>query len=272
MIRGIGGRPYIDLDPYLDVDGFKNLHPEICRGFALAREYAKEGTWMHPAFDWGDSSYIMNWKPIYRAFEEFKNLDDSDPIKVEGMKLWPLDFKNFKQRNIFVRYLKSAMGAHDPYIYYFLWEDTTNMSDRGKSQRMPTQEQQHFPGVVSWINNLKNNGIIEYIGRVLFFVCESGSKPFEHRDIDHSTLGNSSGYSNHNIEFIHIRPFLRRGFYVWNPKHRVKTYVNSHSCFFNDQDWHGAEHGMEQDYSLRIDCKFTPEFRKLVGIDHLTHY
>jgi hypothetical protein len=29
MIRGIGSKPYIDLDPYLDVEGFKKLHPEI---------------------------------------------------------------------------------------------------------------------------------------------------------------------------------------------------------------------------------------------------
>ena len=42
MIRGIGGRPYIGLDDYLDVNGFKKLHPEICKGFALARNYAKE--------------------------------------------------------------------------------------------------------------------------------------------------------------------------------------------------------------------------------------
>ena len=51
MIRGIGGRPYIDLTPHLDIEGFKNLHPEICRGFALARDYAKEGTWMSPGFN-----------------------------------------------------------------------------------------------------------------------------------------------------------------------------------------------------------------------------
>ena len=51
MIRGIGGAPYINLDPYLDVQGFIDLHPEICKGLALARDYAKEGTWMSPGFD-----------------------------------------------------------------------------------------------------------------------------------------------------------------------------------------------------------------------------
>ena len=68
MIRGINGKPYIALDNYLDIDGFKNLHPEICKGFALAREYAKEGTWMEPGFKFDDMSYVLNWKPIYQAF------------------------------------------------------------------------------------------------------------------------------------------------------------------------------------------------------------
>jgi hypothetical protein len=26
------------------------------------------------------------------------------------------------------------------------------------------------------------------------------------------------------------------------------------------------------EYGLRIDCKFTPEFRKVIGIDHLGNY
>ena len=57
MIRGIGGQPYIALDEHIDIEGFRNLHPEICRGFALAREYAKEGTWMSPGLDPKDMSY-----------------------------------------------------------------------------------------------------------------------------------------------------------------------------------------------------------------------
>lgn len=272
MIRGIGNKPYIDLDAHLDIAGFKRLHPEICRGFATARQYAKEGTWMTPNFDFNDMSYTLNWKPIYKAFEEFQQLPESDPIKIEGMKIFPNDFKDFGQRNIFIRYLKSAMGAHDPYIYYFLWEDATNMSDRGVIERPPTAEQQHFPGVVKWVTKLKTQNIIEHIGRVIFFVSESSSKPFEHRDIDHSIQGDENGYSNHSVEFIHIRPLIKRGFYIWDPRQQKKVYVNSHASFFNDQDWHGGEFSMEQEYGLRIDCKFTESFKKKLGIDHLGYY
>ena len=99
MIRGIGGKPYINLDPHLDISSFKDLHPEIARGFALARDYAKEGTWMAPGFEWKDSSYILNWKPIYKAWNEYQALDDNDPIKIEGNKILPTDFGDYKQRS-----------------------------------------------------------------------------------------------------------------------------------------------------------------------------
>lgn len=268
MIRGIGKHPYINLDPYLDIEGFTKLHPEICRGLATAREYAKEGTWMKPGFNFKDMSYIANWKPIYQAFEEFQSLPNDDPIKIEGMKIFPQDMRDYKQRNVFVRYLVSALGAHDPYIYYFLWEEGNNMKDRGEVERPPMPEQSHFPGVVKWVENLKNENVIEHIGRVIFFVSSSSTKPFEHRDLDADT----PDYTDHNIEFIHIRPNLKRGFYIWDPEQKRKHYVNSHASFFNDQDWHGGEHSMEQEYGLRIDCKFTPEFRKALGIDHLDNY
>lgn len=268
MIKGFENKPYIDLDPFLDIKGFLKLHPEICSGMALAREYAKEGTWMKPGFDFKDMSHIASWKPIFQAFEEWQALPDDNPIKVEGLKIFPQDFKDYKQRNIFVRYLISTMGAHDPYIYYVLKEEGTNMKDRGVEERIDTPESTFFPGVMSWINELKTNNIVEHIGRVIFFVSSSSSKPFEHRDLDADT----HDYTNHNIEFIHIRPDTKRGFYIWDPEYKRKHYVNSYSCFFNDQDWHGGEFSMEQEYSLRIDCKFTQEFKERIGIGHLTHY
>ena len=122
MIRGIGGKPYISLDEHLDIQGFKKLHPEICRGFALAREYAKEGTWMSPGFNIKDMSYTLNWKPIYQALEEYKALPADHPIRLNGDDLYA-NIKDYKTRNKFTRYLKAVLGAKDPYIYYFLWEE-----------------------------------------------------------------------------------------------------------------------------------------------------
>lgn len=269
MIKGINGSPYINLDPYLDIKGFKELHPEICKGFALARDYAKEGTWMSPGFKFDDMSYIVNWKPIYQAFAEYQSLPENDPIKIHGNEIFPTDFKDYKQRNLFTRYLKNALGANDPYIYYFLWEEG-NWNERN-AERKPTEEQKYFPGVVEWVNNLLIEGIVDQIGRVIFFHCDHNGHAFEHRDLDGSD-GDNQGYTPHNNEFIHIRYRTKRGFYIWDPEEQNKHYINCNAAFWNDQDWHGGEHSNEIEYGLRIDCKFSNNFRKIIGVDDLEYY
>lgn len=272
MIKGIGGKPYLNLDPFLDIAGYKKLHPEICRGFALARDYAKEGTWMTPGFYWKDSSYIADWKFIYQALEEYSQLPTDHPIRIVGDPLYVgKDMSNYKDRNIFTRYLKLVMGANDPYIYYFLWNEGD--WENRNSERLPTAEQAYFPGVVNWVNNLVNQNIIDRIGRVIFFHCDHNSRPFEHRDLDAKNgIFDKHEYTPHKNEFIHIRYRTKRGFYIWDPDTESKFYLNCHAGFWNDQDWHGGEYSNEIEYGLRIDCVFSDEFRKKLGINNIEYY
>jgi len=267
MIKGINNSPYIDMSPYLNMSQFDLLQPEIIRGFAEAREFAKEGTWMTPGFTFEDMSYRLNWKPIYEAMNEFLALPDDNPIKIAGMPLYK-DFSDYKQRNKFTRFLKMAMGAYDPYIYYFLWAEGS-WDDR-TAQRTLTDEAQHFPDTVKWVESLITNNIFEHIGRVIFFHCEADGIPFEHRDLDARNGINVA--MPHRNEFIHVRPNTKKAFYLWDPEQKDKTYLNTRAAWWNDQDWHGGERIMEQSYSLRIDGKFTEEFRTKLGISHLESY
>ncbi len=267
MMRGINGHPYLDLEKYLDMEWFNSLQPEIFRGFSEARMYAKEGTWMAPGFTFKDMSYKLNWKPIYQALEEYVNLPTDDPIKQGGWDLY-CNINDHESRNKFTRYLKMALGAYDPYIYYFLWEEGS-WDDRSSSRRL-TQEAKHFPNVVKWVENLVDTEIFENIGRVIFFHCDHGGIPFEHRDLD-TKNGVDVEYPHRN-EFIHIRPNTKKAFYIWDPKTKNKIYLNTRAAWWNDQDWHGGETIMEQSYSLRIDGKFTEKFREKLGISHLQTY
>ena len=266
MIKGINNLPYLDMSPYLDMEEFTRLQPEIIRGFSEARMYAKEGTWMAPGFTLDDMSYQLSWKPIYKAMEEFLALPDGDPIKQAGMPLYK-DFKNFEQRNKFTRFLKMAMGAYDPYIYYFLWEEGS-WDDRTAARKL-TAEAEYFPNVVRWVERLQGT-VFEHIGRVIFFHCEHDGIPFEHRDLDAKNGVNV--VKPHRNEFIHIRPNTKKAMYLWDPETKNKTYLNTRAAWWNDQDWHGGERIMEQSYSLRVDGKFTEEFRKTLGINHLESY
>ena len=266
MITGINNQAYFDMSSYLDMDTFDKMQPEIILGFALAREFAKEGTWMKPGFTFDDMSYKLSWKPIYQAMDEFMALPKDDPIYQGGIDLFK-DFNNYKQRNKFTRYLKMAMGAYDPYIYYFLWEEGS-WDDRTAPRKL-TEEAIYFPNVVKWVEQLQGT-LFEHIGRVIFFHCEADGIPFEHRDLDAKNGVNV--VMPHRNEFIHIRPNTKKAFYLWDPEKQNKVYLNTRAAWWNDIDWHGGERIMEQSYSLRIDGKFTEEFRKKLGIDHLETY
>ena len=243
------------------------LQPEILQGFALARPHAKEGTWMTPGFSFNDMSYKMSWKPIYQAMREFEALPDSDPIKQGGLPLYN-SIKDHGSRNIFTRYLKMAMGAYDPYIYYYLWEEGS-WDDRTAARKL-TPEAEYFPGVVQWVEDMIEDHIFEHIGRVIFFHCEADGIPFEHRDLD--ARNGIDVVTPHRNEFIHIRPNTKKAMYLWDPESKNKTYLNTRAAWWNDVDWHGGEKIMEQSYSLRIDGKFTEQFRAELGIDHLDSY
>lgn len=270
MIKGINNQAYIDLAEYLDLNTFEKLQPEIIRGFAEAREFAKEGTWMKPGFELDGLSQLYHWKPIYQALEEFLELPDDNPIKLGGIDLYR-DFKNYKIRNKFTRYLKMAMGAYDPYIYYFLWEEGS-WNDRTAARKL-TEEAVYFPNVVKWVENLITSNIFEHIGRVIFFHIEANGIPFEHRDLDiKNGILKHNEYTPHRNEFIHIRPNTKKPFYIWDPETQNKMYINTRAAWWNDQDFHGGGQIMEQSYSLRIDGKFTESFRKQLGISHLEYY
>ena len=267
MLTGINNNPYYNIEPYLDMISFDEMQPEIIAGFAKARESAKEGTWMAPGFTFEDLSYRLHWKPIYKAMQEFLELSDNDPVKQAGLKLMPTDFKNFKERNVFTRFLKMSMGAYDPYIYYYLWEEGS-WDDRTAPRKL-TPEAEHFPNVVKWVESLVGT-VFEDIGRVIFFHCEADGIPFEHRDLD--AKNGMNVVKPHRNEFIHIRPNTKKAMYLWDPETKNKTYLNTRAAWWNDVDWHGGERIMEQSYSLRIDGKFTEEFRKKLGVDHLDSY
>lgn len=266
-IKGINNIPYFDIEPYLNMTEFDRLQPEIIKGFAEAREYAKEGTWMTPGFTFDGMSYQPFWKPIYQAMQDFMALSDDDPIKKTGLELMPKDFKNFRQRNVFTRFIKMAIGAYDPYIYYYLWEEGS-WDDRTAPRKL-TDEAAYFPNTVKWVENMVGT-IFEDIGRVIFFHCEADGIPFEHRDLD--AKNGVDVVKPHRNEFIHIRPNTKKAFYLWDPGKKNKIYLNTRAAWWNDTDWHGGERIMEQSYGLRIDGKFTEDFRKRLGIDHLESY
>lgn len=264
MIKGINGQPYYDLDKYLDIEGFVNLHAEMSKGIVLSK-HKKEGNIVKPSGAMEPGSWEAHFKPSCVALEEYYNLEEDDLIRVAGRELGEMD-----NRDQFIQYLKLTMGAYDAYQFVFLKTEEGGWDSRFDEKDW-TPDAQYFPNLKLWLEKLIIDGIFTHLGRIIFFKQEHDCLPVCHRDLYGTNLG-IHGYESHRNEFIHITPNDQKRLFLWNPETKEKIHVKSRSCWFNDSDWHGSEKGITQSYGLRIDGRFTDEFRKNLGIDHLESY
>lgn len=250
MLKGILGNPYIDLSNILDLSSFDKLHPEICRGFAIARHVAAFGSIDVPEGFMNLSIYNNQFKPLYKAYDELLTLPEDNPIRVNGKDLVDNELST---------YLKFALGAYDLYSFYVLydfkegWRENTAVRGRQAAS-------DYFPGVLEWIDTLIEQQVFSHIGRATFFVQEAGGISFEHHDpsVDPEKPDVPS-------EFIHLRPNTDRPFYVRDSETLEKFYINTRAGYWNDQDYHGGDTVSKPTYSFRIDGKFTDAFKEKIA-------
>ncbi len=261
MIRGIDKKPYINLDPYLDVEGLKNLHYLICKGIVLSK-HKKEGNIVKPGGF--DNAYELTFKPTFQALEEYYSLPEDHEIRIIGNQIG----NENTNRDQFVLYLKLALGAYDPYQFIFLKTEEGGWESRFEEKQW-TFDSQYFPELKIWLEKLVSTKVFEHLGRIIIFKAEHDGKTALHRDLIYPT---ETDYFNHRHEFIHLRTRLDRPFYIWDREADLKVLTNSYAIFFNDQDWHNGGEANVQTFSIRVDGVFTQEFRDKIGIGHLDYY
>lgn len=226
----VNNKPFIDLSEYIDLKSFDQIQPKIWRGLAKAKNLAQIGNLdISPnSLDLDGSEF--EYLPLCSALEEFNLLNNDNPIKLYSQDL---------SKDELATYLKFGLGGYDLYITYqkFLFED-------------------YFPELLMWIKNLN---IFDRIDDYYIMTMEAGGISFDHR---HPPIDEN----NHELisEFVHIRPNLDRPFYVRDTETLEKHYINTRAAYWNDQGRHGGDPVMKTTYSLRIDGKFTEEFRNKI--------
>ena len=249
MIKGIQGKPYVDLSHLIDHTSFLNLHPEICRGFALAEKEAAIGNLDVPDGFMNLDVYNNTFYPLHKAYDSFLKLSDDHPLKIKARGLNDAELAT---------YLKFALKGYDLYSYHFLinfkegWRNSDPLCGI-------TPAAQYFPTVVKWVEGLVKENVFSHIGRAAFFIQEASGISFEHKDpsVDPE-------FPEILSEFIHLRPNLTRPFYVRDNETAEKFYINTCVGYWNDQDWHGGDPVLEPSYAFRVDGVFTDEFRQKV--------
>jgi hypothetical protein len=259
MIKGINGKPFINLDPHIDIEGFKSLHYKICKGIVLS-DYKKEGNIVIQG-GW-DNQYELPVKLNFFAIEEYNALPDDHEIKQIGREIG-----EWANRDKFILFLKLALGAYDAYQFIFLKTEEGGWESRFEEKQW-TPDIQYFPELKAWLEKLVGT-VFTHLGRIIIFKAEHDCLMPMHRDL---IAPEETDYFDHRHEFLHLRPNLDKPFYIWDSELDKKIVVDSCASFFNDQDWHAGGRINKQTYSIRIDGVFTDDFRKRIGIDNLDHY
>ncbi|HEV2866735.1 MAG TPA: hypothetical protein VGX37_09480, partial [Allosphingosinicella sp.] len=106
-----------------------------------------------------------------------------------------------------------------------------------------------FPELMAFIATLP----FEATARMLIMYDDSGRAVSAHRDHDRA---------EHCHEFIWFRTNLAKPFYMLDPASGEKTYVRSHSAWFDTvNQYHGADAAPGLAFSMRVDGVFTDAFR-----------
>ena len=116
----------------------------------------------------------------------------------------------------------------------------------------PSPEAAEFAPLMDFIATLP----FAATGRMIVMYDYDGRAVPAHRDHDRADVLN---------EFVWLRTNFAKPFFMLDPATGEKLYVASHSAWFDTvNQYHGADAGSGLSFSIRIDGRFTDEFRRLI--------
>jgi hypothetical protein len=259
-LRGIWGRPYVDLTRYVDAARCAALDEEICLGLAQVETSYTGGShkWMgivppslagEPYADYGQ--VIAGMTRAERA--RFASLAD-EPEAVSADEIDPDAFGEERPRGLSkrqMRWLAYRYGVYFPWkVFYELiptqgWDDKSH----GVDKAFTAEALEHFPALVAFVQGLP----FAEIGRCNIMGLEAN---------DHGTVHHDRN-SDEKVSVDHFITFCPRGdkkLFLWDEEQRRKVVVTPSAYWFNDGDYHGVEAAPFFRYSVRVDGYFRPEF------------
>ena len=118
----------------------------------------------------------------------------------------------------------------------------------------PSAESVEFPSLMEFIRSLP----FKSTGRMIILYDTNSNAVTAHRD-------HARRETCH--EFIWFRTRLSKPFYVMNHRTKERKYVESYSAWFDTlNQFHGADAAPGLSISIRVDGKFTDEFRSRIPI------
>lgn len=160
--------------------------------------------------------------------------------------------------------LALRQGGHNSYIY----DAVDTPAQVWDSIQWRPELRAIWSPFIEWVEKLP----VKHLGHVSFFLNKPGVVPYYHVDSGQDATLEQWSPKPHREEFIWINLDKEKTFYIVdNNTDLVK--IESKSAFFNTNNFHGS-HDIAHSwtYSVRIECAFSDEFRKQLGIEHIERY
>jgi hypothetical protein len=266
MIRAILGKPFVNLEPYLDLEELARLDDEICLGLtAVTVDYSggshksmgivPRSLAHDPHADYGQVIANMSRDQFARFVAlsdtpDAFDLDRRDEYEFGEERPWPLTRRQ-------MRYLEYRYGVYFPWkVYYELvpnlrWEERAD----GDGKAFTKEARRLLPRTVAFIERLP----FTRIGRCNLLGLQSNDHGTVHRDgEDEAEIGH----------FITLCPRGDKRLFLWDEERQVRVPVGGRAYWFDDRNYHGVAADPIFRYSIRVDGVFAPLFLAQLRQDH----
>ncbi|MDB2315618.1 hypothetical protein N9V27_01445 [bacterium] len=255
MIYKINGKPYVNLDNHIDIEGLNKLKIKLCKAFADSWLGLKVGCQVLPAV----AGAGLNW-PEENPGEELSTAlkriagDNTAPGHEQVHEYLATGKPSYALT--FVKLVTEAQGiGYNMFIKQPTTKDYADKHLAKNNKEGPFYD--NFKFFMDWVDE---QNIFSEIGRTLIFYNDQDQQCITHRD--HNPLNRVTDPD----EFIWINMFMdRKAFFVEDKDSDTRHYIKSQVAWFDTANYHGSDTSPYSAFSIRVDGVFTDEFKKKIN-------
>jgi hypothetical protein len=258
-VKGLLGRPYVDLEAHVDLSALGAIDEEVCRGLAevpvdytggshRSMEIMPPSRTAEAHVDYGEVIAALT-PEAYATFRSLANEPESFPASPKDATFGEERAHALSRRQML--WLEYRHGVYFPWKVYFemipnrTWEEKSTAEGKDFTRLART----FFPKTIAFVRSLP----FQHIGRCNLMGLSANDHGTVHRD----------GVPEEKPEVDHFITFCPRGdkrLFLWDEAKKEKVDVRGRAYWFNDSDYHGVEADPFFRYSIRVDGVFRPDF------------
>ncbi len=266
---GLHGKPFVDLEPYVDTAALAGLDLEICLGLARVSTFVTGGSHKSmgivpphlendPYADYGQviAGMTRDERILFYSLSDTPHL--LDPDQIEGYTFGeerdvPLSRKQ-------VRYLTYRYGVYFPWSTYLelmpggLWDEQSFPEGKAFTKDALV----YFPRTVAFVRALP----FDSIGSVKLL----GLSPCQHGTIHRDREPPVAGEARAHDTFMMLSPTGKKRLFLWDDTEGRDLVIDKRAYWFNDADYHGVHADPYFRYSIRVDGAFSEHLRERLAL------